>query len=154
MNKVLRGALAGLAATVPMTAVMEILHRWPRPERQSLPPRQITMHLAGKAGVRSHMNEPERKAATVASHFGFGGGAGALYALLAGKVPGHPALKGAVFGLLVWTVSYLGWLPAAQILRSATQQPARRNALMIGAHLVWGAILGVLAERGSNEPQD
>jgi hypothetical protein len=29
----------------------------------------------------------------------------------------------------------------------ATQHPAARNALMIGAHIVWGASLGLLADR-------
>jgi uncharacterized membrane protein YagU involved in acid resistance len=46
------------------------------------------------------------------------------------------------FALLVWLVSYLGWIPAANILPPATDQPKRRNALMIAAHVVWGVSLG------------
>jgi len=153
MNKFLAGTLAGLASTAPMSVAMEILHFWPRPERQPLPPRQITMELAEKAGVKKQMNEGERDIATIGAHFGFGASAGALYAPLASRVPGHPALKGMLFGLLVWTVSYLGWIPAARILKPATQQAARRNVLMIVAHLIWGASLGVMTERWSEEAQ-
>jgi hypothetical protein len=33
------------------------------------------------------------------------------------------------------------------ILRPATEHPARRNALMIGAHVVWGVALGLIVEQ-------
>jgi hypothetical protein len=51
----------------------------------------------------------------------------------------------------VWAGSYLGWLPAAGILSPATEHPARRNALMIASHVVWGAAAGVIVERLSDE---
>ncbi|HAE50229.1 MAG: hypothetical protein CMO30_07955 [Tistrella sp.] len=41
----------------------------------------------------------------------------------------------------MWAASYLGWIPAARILKPATRHPWRRNLLMIAAHLVWGASL-------------
>jgi hypothetical protein len=57
-----------------------------------------------------------------------------------------PGLQGIACGLAVWTLSYLGWLPALGILRPATEHPPRRTALMIAAHAVCGLVLGVLAE--------
>ena len=33
----------------------------------------------------------------------------------------------------------MGWIPAAGILKPATEHPPRRNLLMVGVHLVWGA---------------
>lgn len=148
MNKYLAGTIAGFAATVPMTAVMEALHHWPRPEKEPLPPHRITVRLAESAALDEVVDEPhERTAATLVSHFGYGAAAGTSYAPLAERVPGHPAVKGAAFGVLVWTLSYLGWLPATGVLRPATRHSARRNTLMIVAHLVWGAATGVLAER-------
>ena len=39
--------------------------------------------------------------------------------------------------------SYLFWLPGMGILKPATLHPRRRNALMLGAHLVWGAATAV-----------
>jgi putative membrane protein len=35
-------------------------------------------------------------------------------------------------------------LAALGILKPATEHPPRRNALMIAAHLIWGAVLGAL----------
>lgn len=41
----------------------------------------------------------------------------------------------------MWVASYLGWIPASRRLKAATRHPARRNGLMLIAHLVWGAAL-------------
>jgi uncharacterized membrane protein YagU involved in acid resistance len=56
-------------------------------------------------------------------------------------------VNGVAYGLGVWTASYLGLLPALGLLAPATEHPARRNALMIAAHVVWGASLGITAKR-------
>jgi uncharacterized membrane protein YagU involved in acid resistance len=36
-------------------------------------------------------------------------------------------------------------LPALQLFPPASDRPARQNALMIGAHIVWGGVLGALS---------
>ncbi|MHB0958508.1 MAG: DUF6789 family protein [Pirellulaceae bacterium] len=145
MNPLIAGSLAGLTATLPMTALMQSLHRrLPAPERYPLPPRQITMKMAREVGVEQKMDETEKTTVTYAAHFSYGAAAGATYGLLADRLPGSPVTRGVTFGLAVWAVSYLGWLPAVQILPAATHEPARRNALMIAAHLTWGAATGVM----------
>ena len=53
--------------------------------------------------------------------------------------------RGIAEGLAVWTVSYFGWVPAANILRRASTHPFRRTALMIGAHVVWGACNAIVS---------
>ena len=150
MNRYLLGALAGCAATAPMTALMELLHHLPVPEPKTLPPRTITENVARAANLGAAVDTPYQSTiATIIAHFAFGAGAGALYAPLEQQLPQVPApLKGAGFGVIVWAVSYLGWLPATGLLRPATEQSARRNFLMIVAHLLWGACLGALCERG------
>ena len=146
MNKVLLGALAGFVATGPMTLAMKLRRsQLPAPERYPLPPREVTMEIAAEAGVEPYMDETQRWSATVAAHFGYGLAMGALYAPVAGKLPAHPALKGAGWGLAVWAGSYLGWLPALGLLSPATEHPPRRTALMIAAHVVWGATTGLIA---------
>ena len=144
MNRILLGALAGLAATAPMTLAMKLMHeQLPREERYPLPPRQVTEGMAEKAGVNEALDEEEREAATWVSHFAYGTACGALYGALSGeRVDSRPVLAGVGFGVAVWAGSYLGWLPAAGILSPATEHPARRNALMIAAHVVWGATTG------------
>jgi uncharacterized membrane protein YagU involved in acid resistance len=148
MNRMAAGAMAGLVATVPMTAVMLALHRrLPADEQYPLPPHEITAELADKAGLEEHVDEPGHDMATALAHFGYGGLTGGLYGTVADRFEAPSAAVGAGYGLLVWAGSYLGLLPALDILRPATEHPARRNALMITAHLVWGATLGVLAGR-------
>jgi uncharacterized membrane protein YagU involved in acid resistance len=87
------------------------------------------------------------KGLTVLSHFAYGATCGAIYGPLSGRLGGGGVIGGVAFGLAVWTGSYLGWLPAAGILTPATEHPGRRNALMIAAHVVWGAAAGVLVEQ-------
>ena len=78
---------------------------------------------------------------TMVAHYGYGFGCGILYA--ACQQSGSLG-RGVVFGLTIWAVNYLGLLPAVGLYRTATQQPWRRNALMIAAHVVWGTAFGVL----------
>jgi len=141
------GAAAGFAATGPMTWSMEMLHRrLPDHEQDPLPPREITERVAEEVGVKQELDEPGRFWLTLASHFCYGSAAGALYGPLRGTLPVPPPVEGAAYGLAVWAGSYLGLLPALGILAPATHHPARRNGLMIAAHLVWGASLGAFAD--------
>jgi uncharacterized membrane protein YagU involved in acid resistance len=144
----LRGGVAGLLATAPMTVVMAILFRFlPRHEQYPLPPRQIEERVSHEAGIGHRMDEGEHRVLTTLAHFGYGALTGAGYGLVAHALRPPPLLAGSGFGLVVWLVSYLGWLPALKILPSATEQPGGRNMLMITAHLVWGAVLGWLTQR-------
>ena len=147
IQRLASGAAAGLVATVPMTAAMVAMHRkLPAHQRFPLPPRRITMRAAGKAGVRPHMDESHRTAATLAAHFGYGTAVGSLLGAFAPRGTVKAAAAGAGFGLLVWAVSYLGLMPALDLHPPATRDTARRNLLMIAAHLVWGATAGVIVD--------
>jgi hypothetical protein len=54
-----------------MTIAMILLHRWlPARHRYSLPPREITMHLAKRAGVNRKLCPEARAALTLINHFG------------------------------------------------------------------------------------
>jgi hypothetical protein len=122
------GALAGVSATMLMTMVMRRGHKaLPRGDAYPLPPRELTERLVGPTGGVS----------TMFAHFAYGGGAGALFAVMP---KGMPAI---VYGPLVWAASYMGWIPMAGRLQPATRHPATRNLLMIFAHVVWGSSLGL-----------
>ena len=147
MNKVVAGAGAGFFATVPMTATMLLLRRLaPETRHAPLPPETVTAQAAADAHVRDDLGEEGLRAATVAGHFAYGAAAGALYAPIAGRTP-RPVATGVAFGLAMWAVGYLGWVPAIGLMPSATEQPAARNGVMIAAHVVWGATTGLLLER-------
>lgn len=142
------GALAGLGAAIPMTLAMEIMYRsLPAHERYPLPPREITEELLTHAGLSEQLDEAEQVELSLLSHFSYAAAAGAVYAALARKYTPTPFPAGITFGLGLWAISYLGWLPAAGILRPATQHPPRRTAVMLIAHVVWGSVLGLMVGR-------
>jgi hypothetical protein len=141
IDRLVLGAIAGIVGTAAMTASMRAMHkRLPRSERYALPPREIVERVLPEEAA----GERPLQIATMTAHFGYGAASGAVAAL--SRLSREP-LPGALYGVLVWSVSYFGWIPAVGILRSADQHPLRRNLLMIAAHLVWGSItLATLGE--------
>lgn len=155
MNKEFAGSIAGAVATAPMTAAMLALQQiLPGQAHRPLPPEEITENVADAAGadeVMHDMGEAGKMGASLTAHFSYGAAAGAAYVPLAGKSGLNPALEGALFGLAVWGGSYLGLMPATGLYRSATDEPAPRNLMMIAAHVVWGAALGVVFDKLSTQ---
>jgi hypothetical protein len=134
-SRLLLGAIAGFAGTLLMSAAMRRLHRrLPKDERYPLPPREIIDSVTRQSGVE--LSNEAAIDATTATHFSYGAAMGALVGAASPRIG---ALGGAMAGVAVWVGSYLGWVPAAAILKPATLHPKRRNALMLVAHLVWGA---------------
>jgi hypothetical protein len=145
LNRMLIGAVAGAAATVPMTMVMEHLHeRLPGEPARPLPPREITDNLTAEAGVDDELDERDQQHLTLAAHFGYGAACGALFGIVAPRDPANTVVSGVMFGLTVWAGSYLGWLPATGVRHDARHDPPARNALMIAAHVVYGAATGAI----------
>ena len=148
-NKIFSGLAAGFAATIPMTlAMVWIWKRLPREEQYALPPQEIVTVFADKADLPVPITSGQHLAATGLSHFGFGAVTGAVYALYEDRLDAPPVVKGMAFALLVWGTSYLIVWPTLNVLKSAVRHPARRNAMMIAAHLAWGATLGPLVATG------
>lgn len=134
-SRLLIGAIAGFAGTLAMTAAMRRMHeKLPARQRYQLTPREIVDSSAAKLDVP--LEGEAAKDVTTAAHFAYGAASGAL--LGAASVTMGP-VSGATGGLAIWLGSYMGWIPAARILKPATQHPRRRNLLMLAAHVVWGA---------------
>ena len=157
MSGSLAGSAAGLAASIPMLCAMEALRRGlpGQPESHYLPPRKVATGLARKAGIEYRMTERTRKAVTLVGHVSYGAAMGAAYGVIAGRthrragrnhLPRSVA-QGVAWGLAVWALSYAGWLPAAGILPPPHRRSARRNTVIIGSHVVWGAVLGALTDQ-------
>jgi uncharacterized membrane protein YagU involved in acid resistance len=139
-TRLLLGTLAGLVGTAAMTAAMRALHpHLPAQQRYPLPPREIIQEVLPGLAERG-LAEEHCQSLTMAAHFGYGAATGALYAA---ACPPASLRAGALYGVLVWGASYLGWIPGLRILEPATRHPARRNALMIACHLVWGTTMAV-----------
>jgi putative membrane protein len=130
-----------------MTLFMEVARaHLPPGQQHPLPPRHVTMRAAEAVDLHDDLTEPQKQAATGIAHFGYGTGAGALYGALAPALPFGAILNGVAYGLGVWAGSYLGLLPALRLHPPATEEPPGRNAVMIGAHVVWGAALGLITD--------
>jgi len=93
------------------------------------------------------LDKPQLLGATLISHFGYGANMGALYSSLTRRIPLPAVLKGIVFGIAVCAASYLGWMPGLRIEQAATEEPLRRNVMMVAAHVIWGATTGIVADR-------
>jgi uncharacterized membrane protein YagU involved in acid resistance len=134
-TRLLIGGIAGVVGTLAMTAAMRRLHRrLPEKERYPLTPREIIDSGAEQLSVE--LTDEAAKDVTTAAHFAYGAACGALLA----AINADPRKRtGAAAGVAIWLASYMGWIPAVGTLEPATRHPARRNLLMIGVHLVWGA---------------
>ena len=141
------GGFAGLIGTLAHTAAMLSAQAClPRARSRPVPPRAITHQVAGKRGETPDTDRVT--VATAAAHFGYGALAGALYAALGSRRHRRrPVARGVAYGLGIWAVSYLGWLPAFRILPPANRMPAQQNAMMLLAHVAWGAAFGAAFDR-------
>jgi uncharacterized membrane protein YagU involved in acid resistance len=134
-SRLVIGAIAGFVGTMAMTSAMRRLHRrLPEQERYPLTPREIVDSTADAAGAT--LPDEAAKDITTAAHFAYGAAMGAL---IAAMNPDTSKRTGAAAGLAVWLASYMGWIPVMNVLEPATRHPKRRNLLMIGVHLIWGA---------------
>jgi hypothetical protein len=141
-KRAMRGGLAGLVATVPMTIVMVVMQRLlpGRQRNQELPFVQVTRQIESKMPVPNHRLAKIHSLLVAGGHFGFGALCGAIYTATLSRRFRAPA-RGPTFGVLVWAMSYMGWLPALGLRRPAGRDSFARNAQMVVAHLIWGFVL-------------
>lgn len=140
------GAAAGGVATIPMSLFMLAAHKFlPTWQRDALPPEKITGEIAERANLT--LTKQQLLGGSLTSHIGYGSSMGTLYMTFAHKWALPPVVKGSLFGLGVWTVSYLGWLPIARFEEAGTNETQQRNMLMIIAHLIWGSVTGIVVDQ-------
>jgi uncharacterized membrane protein YagU involved in acid resistance len=147
-TSVLRGAAAGLAATVPMTIVMEGLRAvLPAEQHRRMPPREIVDRTIEKAvettGEGGELDRGDRLVLTAVAHCAFGAAAGGVY----GAVARPSLLTGIAYGLTVWALAYGVGLPSLGLHPAATRDTTDRNEVLIISHVVWGAVLARLSAK-------
>lgn len=148
MRTLIRGFLAGAAATLPMSFFL-----WTTRQLGLLgtpPPRKISGRLLGEFGI----HRPSRGTETVtmsALHIAFGAGAGAFFALLFRLTGRRSAgwLQGIAYATAVWGVSYYGWVPGLGIMPPPDRDRPGRPRSMLLAHWVYGSVLGAIVARSS-----
>src|SRR3954454_19740683 len=142
----LAGTMVGVGATLGMSAVMMIGQRVGLAGRH--PPEEIVDRSAERLTGR-RMEERHADVAGAVAHLAFGGAGGALFAvawrMLRPPVPA--SLAGIGYAVGIWTASYLGWVPALGLMPPADKDDRSRQAVLVAAHVVYGAILGTIVER-------
>jgi hypothetical protein len=108
-----------------------------------LAPEEITE--AGLDAAGAERSEQSENALATAAHFAYGAGNGALYSLVAPRLPGPPLMRGLTFAAGLLFVSYEGWVPAARILPPLHAQTGGGRWTLVAGHLVYGATLARLA---------
>ncbi|MDQ3493849.1 MAG: hypothetical protein M3452_11420 [Chloroflexota bacterium] len=127
-----RGAVAGVVATLAMSVPMLAASR---------------LGIVQRMGLADDIKDQDtRDALAVANHLGFGAGGGAIFGLVSRRLPRSVprVAAGMAYGAMIWTVSYAGWVPALRLMPAPHDDEPARPALMLGAHLVYGAVLGAL----------
>jgi hypothetical protein len=128
------GVLAGLAATLVMTALVlaaPALGGGAMPEAAA----------RALAGLRPH---PLLAFAALALHFGYGSLAGGLFAVSAKKIT---VGRGMIYGLGLWLLAVTLYAPLGGLGFFVAHEPAIA-LLALPAHLLYGAALGASGPRG------
>ncbi|MEO8205036.1 MAG: DUF6789 family protein [Chthoniobacterales bacterium] len=150
LSRLLLGTIGGLSATGAMTIAMVKLHKQlPQRDKYPLPPKEITAKLLREADTPMRQEAENRM--TMLNHFAYGAAGGAAYFLACPKPESHSIPKGVIYGIMVWTGSYLGLLPGFGVLKSATEHSPNRSLLMIAVHLVYGVFLATFTETLMND---
>jgi hypothetical protein len=144
-----KGILAGVVATVPMTVAMELGRRSGLLRRQA--PEEITDRLLASAGATKATREQRRGVAGLV-HLATGATLGAIFAAL--PQPHrltHRIGLGAIYGLGVYTLNYVGLAPTARLMPPPSQDRLGRQVTTLAAHLVFGATLSSLLGLGQTD---
>lgn len=152
MSRTWGSAVAGAAGGVAGGAVMTMLMTQIAPRLvpdKLLPSRPVPLRVIDRVEVLTGVQaEPrEEKIAALAAHLGYSAVSGAAYGLLGRRVrtrgtsaPG----AGAAFGLLVWTLSFEGLLPALRVMPRTTEHPPVRWPAPLAGHAVFGIVTAVV----------
>ena len=133
-------------ATSAMTVALFLIHdKLGKFEKSPLPPATISQESAERAQVADFLSPLARQNLTLVSHYAYGAVGALLYSILEKKLARkqNAALKGGLYGTIVWLFSYYLETPMLRFRANAYDMPESRNGMMLAAHLVWGSVLGI-----------
>lgn len=141
VSRAIRGSLVGAVATVAMSVVMLASQRAGLMLKQ--PPERVVERGADAADLPA--DESAVDVAASVAHVAFGAAGGLAFGLLRPRLPSVPPEPiGLAWGLVIWAVSYFGWVPALRIVPPPTDDRPGRAWTMALAHVVYGLALGGL----------
>ncbi len=145
MNRYVRGAVSGAAATLVMTAAMQAgkqaFHFW------TPAPKEITRNVVRRAGLSRIDPQPTGPGSWMTAHELYGMACGVGYVLVRPFLPSSRLVAGLLFGGAVWAISYLGYLPALRLYPTPDNDNRSRLTVMVIAHGVFGTALAEAEHR-------
>jgi hypothetical protein len=150
MARIAWGAASGAASTVALTGLRQAMARAGLVGETA--PEQVVARLEG-LGLLDGWSGGARRALTVAAHFGYGAGTGAVFGLLrAGgrEKNGAPsslsteAAVGSALGLLAWAAGWTALLPLAGVHRPPWKEDGANVLLPVLDHAFFGAVWGIV----------
>lgn len=140
MRRTVLGAVAGLVATLLMTMVL-YAGKW-LGLLNTPPPKEVTGRVEAAAGTRP--TGSTFSVSWLGAHLAFGVVAGAVYPQVRGAYPGSGLLSGALYGLTIWFLAYVGVLPELGLYPDPVEDNTARQVVLVAAHIVYGATVGRL----------
>lgn len=152
-HNVLLGALVGLAAGAGASFAMDGYwkvvqnvagsrpEQKPRPgddQQKDEPSTQVVADIVSEAVTGKDVPEDKKAATGVAVHYATGGAFGALFGLLASRLPGLRLAAGLLYGTGIWLFLDEIGLRVLDISPDAEKVPAGQHAQALGAHFVYG----------------
>lgn len=132
MTHIAKGLLAGLAATVVLSALMVM-----KGMMGVMPALDIAKMLAGMMG------SPDSPLMGWAAHFVIGVvGYGIAIALLGYRFGGSPTISGIIIGVVGWLMMMVVLMPMAGAGMFAMSMGAMAPVMTLVLHLIFGAVLG------------
>lgn len=142
MNRLVRAGIAGSISTVVMSVPIYAAQRLNLVETPA--PVDVSRKIAEEVSVLPEVHEPGFAVMWPLAHLAYGAGCGVIYAGMRPALPNHSLKAGMAFGALVWTFSYLGYLPLLRLYSWPNRDSKSRVTTMICAHGIFGATLGFL----------
>lgn len=143
---VLKGALAGLAATWVMNRVTTFLYgregEEAREREQEAREGRMSYGVAAEKAVSmvgGELSEEDRKKYGSALHWVLGSAAGATYAVMRDRIPGEGIRRGLLFGTAFWAAVDEGANPVLGLTPGPGAFPWQTHARGAAGHLAFGA---------------
>jgi len=132
------GALAGALGAATMTVLRMAAHRagW----IQAMVPQAVELWAKDRSRLPWPRRAETHHVADQLLHLGYGGFAGAAYALAQSPAPGATPSRAVELGTLLWVFGSFALFPALKIARPPWRAAPREEAVNLAAHLLYGAV--------------
>lgn len=136
------GAVGGLVASFAMSQFHSLLQNAESSPQDNEDDSTLKAASAiSEAVLQRELTTHQKKAAAPLVHYGFGTSVAAAYGAAAEMLPVLRIGWGTAFGTVVWLGAHVIAVPLLGLSKPVTQSTPRREAVELGAHSVYGAVV-------------